>query len=727
MDYKDCINNDFFIGKITKKNNAEPLFFIPESPFLKTDLNAKINNIVYNIKFKAFSTYTIVELPNELTYNVDDVILFGYFNNETFFKQPILTLPKCNNNIVKEIEDGTCYYTENHIDIFPNGEQNCKLNTVALDLMITPTVLSEYLFATVDPTLLDNCKIILDVYLNSTIFKKNVTMFSDEWVAINYQLYLNDQIENVYYYNIKKQSSIDYINRANNTLLNTKIYFINNFYWFKYIKFNLNQYIMNKLQSDIDVSVKLIENSNAVTLTKQNFVKYKKYKNIYNYTELKNNMFFDNNNIYNKIVNNINQNGFTPLELYENSTGQKYTRTCVGQSENGQYNYPNETLYLMCTSLVVYDSTIPTTILYENISMLIQLECQEDSTTYIVQNSFLLPINFSTNINVEILKMANDNCFYYCDPNINCMIDINNKKILYQSYIDSTAYEYDLNYTKTYLLLGAHLAYKYAPMLYDNQFVLYKVPDYIETKGANIQGSHPIVYEYNKIQNLTDPTINKKMPPLLTNLNSVNNILFNTNKTEIFLQLNKNVQYNNYENNKLLDINDENTIVNQNGTSSVINDVNQIGRLKNKLYFNIHNVFNKHVIALLNIECTYDNSNYLYDTTTHYDFYNDSLYLNNILNNNSINELLSIIHTNEILYVLMSKNTIVAENTEFDNYPQNITLRILYEEDTLTIDYPDNILNMTADVVNYLYIYKYLMKFKIDYLNNIFHVLSIQD
>jgi len=69
----------------------------------------------------------------------------------------------------------------------------------------------------------------------------------------------------------------------------------------------MNQLTMNYFQNEINLSTKIIKNEFDSTFKpNSSFVTYKKYSNIYNYAELKNEGIFDNSNIYEKIKNNIN-------------------------------------------------------------------------------------------------------------------------------------------------------------------------------------------------------------------------------------------------------------------------------------------------------------------------------------------------------------------------------------------------------------------------------------
>lgn len=722
-----------WLGKIVKCNNTENIFVINGKCFHGDGLCVTYNNVLYRIKFREYSQFTVVELPESLDLKVDDIVLFTY--PDLKYVQENLKLPKCTNNIIFEMANGTCYYNNNIIDIFPYGDTwNIKNIVTDPQLYITPNVLAEQLFATYQDFLPSTVnRYIVDIYDSTSLYKKDVELFTNEQVGINYYLFLNNLIDNIYYGNIRLLCKTDKVEILSNGAVIEQFPIVENP---KYKKFNMNQYIMNEFQNDINLSIKVIEVDENDSLTTANFVDYKKYINTYNYTELQQGIF-DSSDIYKKIKNNINQGAFKSIDEYESAfdlSGFVYDSTSIGQSDNGQYNYPDIELYLIYTSKVSLpiDSTsalTDSTVLYKDISMIIKLKCNSDSTSYNVLNAFIVPYDFSNEINREIIKISDDK-WYYCSNNINILINMTTNETFYQNYIDATNFEYDSSGVVLSNLYGMREAYKYIPMYYKNNQILYETANYTSNYGRDIFGIASVIYEYAKIKELSESgnTFGFK-PSAITSHNSISDILFNSIHTEMYLNLNKNVQYNNYNNNKLLNILDSNVILNQNGTTSLLNDDSIAIKLENNLYFNTHTCFNEHTVAILNVIPHYDTTTDKYTYDLNYDIFGDSIYIPSILNIHDLNLLSTSIKENEILYILMERDNTAVIGTEFEIYPKNITITVSYMSINgamvLFTNFPNKILNMNDKTINKYYRYKQINRFKIDYLDNVLYLIDI--
>jgi len=137
----------------------------------------------------------------------------------------------------------------------------------------------------------------------------------------------------------------------------------------------------------------------------------------------------------------------------------------------------------------------------------------------------------SGNFKNEIIKVDDDK-YYYCNSTMNMLIDFVTGDILFQRVIT------EINTDG--VITGESAAYKYAPMIYDGEWILYEVPNYETAYGKDIYGYSPVVYDYKKIREITDPknTFGYKPAYISSNL-CITDVLFDSNHTDIYLKLNK--------------------------------------------------------------------------------------------------------------------------------------------------------------------------------------------
>jgi len=78
-------------------------------------------------------------------------------------------------------------------------------------------------------------------------------------------------------------------------------------------------------------------------------------------------------------------------------------------------------------------------------------------------------------------------------------------------------------------------------MFYKNNYLLFEALnlDKILYEGYNY--TLPVVYDYQEIYNNTNTITQNNLPLLLNEPQTFNNVLFNNDKTEIYLNLNKSV------------------------------------------------------------------------------------------------------------------------------------------------------------------------------------------